>query len=216
MPPNKGADLSEARSHRRVATQPRKPSLQRTVETMELASMDSARAGEFVELLKAWYPEHHDGRTSPIKSASRWLGEAVGGCVKARGLHISVVSLSSSPAALVFWTPCSRTSSRSGGHSMLLVRRTLGKPRKRTGNGRLSLLAFLADAHAKGFGTATVEGSQCTHKLWGFYESVGFRGHCKGPQSSMVLELSAGAVRGLKRVHDAREPGHTEKRRLSL
>ena len=51
MPPNKGADLSEARSCRRVATQPPEPSPQRTVETMELASMDSVRAGEFVELL---------------------------------------------------------------------------------------------------------------------------------------------------------------------
>ena len=174
-------------------------------------------AGELVELLNAWHPHHYDGRTSPITSASRWLGEAVGGCVTDRGLRITVVSLSSSPAALVFWTPCSRTSSRSGGgRSMLLVRRTLGKPRARPGNGRLSLLAFLADAHTKGYGTATVEGSQCTHKLWGFYESVGFRGHCKSPQSSMILELSAGAVRSLKRVHDAREPERAEKRRLSL
>ena len=123
MPPNKGADLSEARSCRRVATQPPEPSPQRTVETMELASMDSVRAGEFVELLKAWHPDHYDGRTSPITSASRWLGEAVEGSVKERGLRISAVSLSSSPVALVFWTGCSRTSSRSGGRSMLLVRK---------------------------------------------------------------------------------------------
>ena len=123
MPPNKGADLSEARSCRRVATQPPEPSPQRTVETMELASMDSARAGVFVELLKVWHPDHYNGRTSPITSASRWLGEAVEGSVKERGLRISAVSLSSSPVALVFWTGCSRTSSRSGGRSMLLVRK---------------------------------------------------------------------------------------------
>ena len=36
MPPNKGADLSEARSCRRVATQPPEPSPQRTVETAPL------------------------------------------------------------------------------------------------------------------------------------------------------------------------------------
>ena len=100
MPPNKGADLSEARSCRRVATQPPEPSPQRTVETMELASMDSVRAGEFVELLKAWHPDHYDGRTSPITSASRWLGEAVEGSVKERGLRISAVSLSSSPVSI--------------------------------------------------------------------------------------------------------------------
>jgi len=66
MPPNKGADLSLVRSCRRVATQPPETSPQRTVETTKLASMDRARAGELVALLKAWHPNHYDGRTSPL------------------------------------------------------------------------------------------------------------------------------------------------------
>ena len=177
MPPNKGADLSMVRSCRRVATQPPETSPQRTVETTKLASMDRARAGELVDLLKAWHPNHYDGRTSPLTSASRWLGQAKEGFVKDRGLHISVVFLSSSPAALVFWTPCGRTSSRSGGgRSMLLVRRMLGKPRSRPGNGRLSLLAFLADAHAKGFGTATVSRAHSARISYGTSTSTSTSG----------------------------------------
>jgi hypothetical protein len=220
MPSARACDLSTVRAARKPSKtkQATTRSEPLTVAHCQFKLMTEENAQWFLEVLHKWYPTDALEGPNPITLAERWFGkvssktelsrraEQAWGCSWA-----TTVSRGCSVLCIVLWRPNLRTVRR---QMSLTVTRVIGKAQARQGNGRRAMLRFLRDAMQHGYTSVTVEGSQCTEKLWTFYMSCGFQGHDRGPQSSMLLQFDVSSLRSLERMPSNCDRARSERRRL--